>query len=324
LRVIECYRRLENVRIVFMGTPAIAVPVLERLAAEHRIAAVYTQPDAAAGRGMETVVSPVKLEAVKLGLEVVQPAGFKSRDAVLQLKQFQPEAIVVAAYGRILPQEVLEIPPLGCVNVHFSLLPRHRGASPVAGAILAGDEFTGISIMLMDRGMDTGPVLAEYQLPVFDWDTTGSLGLRLSQAAPGAVLEVLQLWKAGQIQPRPQDSSQATYSGLISKNDGSIDWNESAESIWRKSRAYHPWPGIFTSWKGKVLKLIEVKPLQVAMAGVPGTVVGLDQNPGTRIGVITGKGVLGVSTLQLEGRKAIGSDEFYRGQRDFTGAVLPS
>lgn len=311
-------------RLVFMGTPHIAVPVLDRLAAEHDVAAVYTQPDSTAGRGREAAVSPVKLAAARLGLEVVQPAGFKNSQTAQQLKQFQPEVVVVAAYGRILPPEVLEIPRLGCVNVHFSLLPRHRGASPVAGAILAGDAFTGVSIMLMDEGMDTGPVLAAYPIPVFDWDTTRSLGARLSQVAPGAVLEVLQLWKNRQIKPLPQDSSQATYSGMITKDAGFIDWNESAESIWRKSRAYHPWPGIHTSWKGKVLKVIEVKPLQTAREGMPGTVIELAGNPETRIGVITGSGVLGVSTLQLEGRKSVNSAEFYRGQRDFTGTVLPN
>jgi len=311
-------------RLVFMGTPSIAVPVLGRLAAEHDIAAVYTQPDTVAGRGREAVVSPVKQAAVRLGLEVVQPAGFKSCEAALQLKRFQPEVVVVVAYGRILPPDILEIPPLGCVNVHFSLLPRHRGASPVAGAILAGDAFTGISIMLMDSGMDTGPVLVEYQLPIFDWDTTRSLGLKLSEVAPGAVLEALQMWKTGHIKPVPQDSSQATYSGMIAKNAGLINWNEPAESIWRKSRAYYPWPGIHTSWKGKVLKLIEVKPLQIARTGVPGTVIELIENTEARIGVITGKGILGVSMLQLEGKKAVGSAEFYRGQRDFTGTVLPN
>ncbi|MBN1369494.1 MAG: methionyl-tRNA formyltransferase [Dehalococcoidaceae bacterium] len=311
-------------RLVFMGTPSIATPVLGRLAAEHEVAAVYTQPDAAAGRGREAAVSAVKQEAVRLGLEIVQPAGFKSRETVELLKGLKPEAVLVVAYGRILPPEVLEIPPLGCINVHFSLLPRHRGASPVAGAILAGDVFTGISIMLMDRGMDTGPVLAEYQLPIFDWDTARSLGLRLSEVAPGAVIEVLRLWKNGSIKPVPQDSSQATYSGMITKNAGFVDWNESAESIWRKARAYHPWPGIHTVWKGKVLKLIEVKPLQITGAGLPGRVIELAGNQAARIGVITGKGVLAVSTLQLEGRKAVSSAEFYRGQRDITGSVLPN
>jgi len=311
-------------RLVFMGTPSIAIPVLGRLSAEHEVAAVYTQPDATAGRGREAAVSPVKQEAVRLGLEVVQPAGFKSRETVEQLKGFKPEAVVVAAYGRILPPEILGIPPLGCINVHFSILPRHRGASPVAGAILAGDVFTGISIMLMDSGMDTGPVLARYQLPIFDWDTTRSLGARLSEVAPGAVLEVLRLWKNQHITPAPQDSSQATYSGMITKNAGSIDWNESAESIWRKSRAYYPWPGIHTLWKGKVLKLIQVKPLQTSRTGVPGTVIELAGDRQARIGVITGKGILIVSTLQMEGRKAVSSAEFHRGQRDFPGTVLPN
>lgn len=306
-----------------MGTPSIALPVLYRLAGENTIVAVYTRQDAPAGRGRELSMSPVKRAAEELELEVFQPKSFRQEGVIDGFRELQPDAAVVAAYGKILPAELLKIPPLGCINVHFSLLPAYRGASPVAGAIIGGDKFTGISVMLMDPGMDTGPVLAQSSIPVFDHDNTLTLGERLSRLAPGMISEVLPAWASGEIQPRPQDNSRATYSGIIEKEAGRIDWSEPAVRIWRKSRAYYPWPGIFTTWQGRTVKILEAVPVALEITGELGRVIEVE-NGGVKAGIVTGEGVLGLKTLQLEGKKAVSTSEFLRGYRNFTGTVLPT
>ncbi len=306
-----------------MGTPEFALPVLNSLVSEHDVAAVYTRPDAAAGRGRKAAASPVKQRSLELGLPVEQPANFKDPQVVSRFKEYRPEAAVVVAYGRILPPEVLEIPPYGCINVHYSLLPFHRGASPVAGSILAGDCFTGVSIMLMDEGMDTGPVITRAQVPVFYYDTSKSLAGRLSIIAAGILGDALNAWSKGSFRPKKQNNSEATYSGIISKEDGKIDWNESATTIWRKSKAYYPWPGIYTTWRGKTLKLHRVSPLQCEINEPPGTVIEIRENNNFQLGIATGEGVLQVITLQLEGKKTNNSTEFLRGQPGFIGSILP-
>ncbi len=311
-------------RLIFMGTPSIALPVLNGLVGEHEIMALYTQPDTFAGRGRQPVESPIKQRAAELGLPVEQPLNFRDAATISKLRDLQPEVIVVVAYGKILPKLVLEVPPAGCINVHFSLLPYHRGASPLAGAILASNLFTGVSIMLMDRGLDTGPVLSQCQVPLFDHDTAESLGRRLSVIAANILPEVLSSWSNREIQPRTQDNSRATYSGIVSKEDGRIDWHEPADCLWRKSRAYYPWPGIFTSWQGKTLKLTKVVPLDYQFDGNVGTVVELKDNKVFKAGIITGKGTLEIATMQIEGKKAISSSEFIRGRQDFIGSILPS
>ena len=310
-------------RLVFMGTPGIALPALKALNSRHDVIAVYTQPDACSGRGRVVAGSAVKNEALHLGIPVIQPSGFKNSETVDELRELKPEAIVVVAYGRLLPQSVLEIPRLGCMIIHFSILPLHRGASPVAGSILAGDLFTGVSVMLMDKGMDTGPVLSVCQVPIFDWDTTISLGSRLADISGGVICEVLEAWSRQEIQPRLQDESLATYSGIIRKEDGFICWDEEAGTIWRKSRAYTPWPGIYTTWQGKILKLTEVEPAEYTHCGKPGGVVRLEGNAGMTTGVVTGNGVLGIKKLQMEGKKEVEAADFIRGQRGFIGSILP-
>ncbi len=311
-------------RAVFMGTPEFAVPALEYLASnEYQLVAVYTQPDKAAGRGRSLVASPVKRAAIRWQLPVAQPVSFKEAGVVAQLAGFQPEVIVVAAFGQILPQSVLDIPRYGCVNVHPSLLPRFRGASPIAAAILAGSEFTGVSIMLMDRGMDTGPVLARAQVPVSAQDTTGSLTAKLSLIAARLLLDVLPRWLRGEIAPQPQDGNEATYSSVLSKKSGEIDWHLSAVDIGRRVRAFQPWPECYTVWQGRQLKIIEAAPLPGEKTLEAGQVVALDRG-GAAFGVNTGDGVLGVLRVQLEGKRAMSSAEFLRGQRQFIGAVLPS
>jgi len=307
-----------------MGTPEFAIPSLEHLLLnQYQVVAVYTQPDRAAGRGRSLISSPVKRVAIEWGLPVVQPVSFKKAEAVALLASFQPDVIVVAAFGQILPQSVLDIPAHGCINIHPSLLPKFRGASPVAAAILAGDEFTGVSIMLMDAGLDTGPVLVQAQVPISVQDTTGLLTAKLSLIAAQLLLEVLPRWTRGEITPRSQDEAEATYCGTITKNEGVIDWHLSAVDIWRQVRAFHPWPGCYTEWQGKQLKIIEAVPLPGDVTIEAGQVVVVNKE-GVVFGVNTGEGVLGILKVQLEGKRAMSADEFLRGQKQLLGARLPS
>jgi len=307
-----------------MGTPEFAVTSLEHLFLnQYQVVAVYSQPDRAAGRGRSLVSSPVKKAAMEWGLPVVQPVSFRDTEAVAQLASFRPGVIVVAAFGQILPRSVLDIPRHRCINIHPSLLPKFRGASPVAAAILSGDEFTGVSIMLMDRGLDTGPVLAQAQVPISGQDTTGSLTAKLSLLAAQLLLEVLPRWTRGEITPRPQNETKASYSGEFSKKDGEIDWHLPAVDIWRRVRAFHPWPGCYTEWQGKQLKIIEAIPLPGDKKLEVGQVVALNEE-GVAFGVNTGEGVLGISKVQLEGKRTMSAAEFLRGQRQLIGAILPS
>ena len=310
-------------RLVFMGSPQFAVPPMEYLLAEkYEIAAVYTQPDRPAGRGRGLLSSPVKQVACARELRVVQPARLKAAGVVEQLKGFEPDIIVVAAFGQILPRSVLALPRLGCLNIHPSLLPCFRGASPVASAILAGEDFTGVSIMVMDEGLDTGPVLARAQITISPRDTTGSLTAKLSYLGARLLGEALVGWSRGELTPRPQNEAGATHCSPITKGEGEIDWRLPAADIWRRVRAFNPWPGCYTRWQGKSFKIIEAAPLNEASTAKAGRVVALDSKAG--FGVATGDGILGVYRVQMEGKKAISAGEFLRGQREFIGAVLPS
>jgi len=309
-------------RVVFMGSPRFAVPSLEYLvSAGYELAAVYTQPDRTGGRGRSLAASSVKQAAEALGLTVVQPQSLKAPEAVEKLASFKPDIIVVAAFGQLLPKAVLELPRLGCLNVHPSLLPKFRGASPVAAAILAGEDFSGVSIMLLDEGMDSGPVLARAQIPVADSDTTASLSEKLSLVGAGLLGEVLVGWIRGELTPQPQDEAKATYCQPITKAEGEIDWKLSAVEIWRRVRAFYPWPGSYTRWRGKTLKVIEAIPLTAETKAKEGEVVALDSGG---FGIGTGDGVLNILKVQLEGKQALSAADFLRGQRDFIGAVLPS
>jgi len=312
-----------RLRVIFMGTPQFAVPSLEHLALdEYRIMAVYSQPDRKVGRGLSLVSSPVKSTAENLSLTVVQPPSFKEPEVVAELASFHPDVIVVAAFGQILPQLVLNIPTHGCINIHPSLLPRFRGSSPVAAAILAGDEFTGVSIMLMDKGMDTGPILTRAQIPISTQDTTGLLATKLSVVAAQLLLEVLPCWCRGEITPRTQDKAEATYTSQLSKEGGEIDWHLPAVDIWRQVRAFQPWPGCYTRWQGKQLKIIEAVPLPEEKSFKVGEVVALGKE-GAVFGINTGEGVLGILQVQLEGKRAMTAAEFQRGQRQLIGTIVP-
>ncbi len=310
-----------------MGTPEFAIPCLEHLILnQHQVVAVYTQPDKPAGRGRYLFSPPVKRAALTRKLTVVQPGSLNQAEAVAQLAGFHPDVIVVAAFGQLLPQSVLDIPSYGCINIHPSLLPRFRGASPVAAAILAGEEFTGVSIMLMDRGLDTGPVLVRAQIPISELDTTGSLTAKLSQIVARLLPEVLIRWLRGEITPQPQNEAEAIYSGSITKEEGEIDWHLPAVDIWRRVRAFHPWPGCYTIWRGRQLKIIEAVPLAGERTLKIGQVVALApamEGSKPAFGIYTGDGILGILKVQSAGKQAMSAAEFLRGQRQLIGATLP-
>jgi methionyl-tRNA formyltransferase len=308
-------------RIVFMGTPEFAAVPLEFLVLNGAgVIAVYTQPDNKAGRGRTIVAPPVKTIALQYGLPIYQPANLKSAEEKDNLTALKPDVIVIAAFGQILPQDILEIPRYGCLNIHPSLLPRYRGVSPVPAAILNGDEFTGVSVMMLDRGVDTGPVLVQAQVSITGWDTTGSLTEKLSRIGAQLLLEVLPRLVKGQVAPQVQNNAQATYTRLIDKEAGEIDWNQPAVELWRQVRAYQPWPSSYTRWQGKQLKIIEAVPLE-GQSGTPGWVVPLAGD--VAFGVETEAGILGVIRVQMEGKRIMLAGEFLRGQRQLIGALLP-
>jgi methionyl-tRNA formyltransferase len=306
---------------VFMGTPQFAVTILESLLeGRYRVLAVYTQPDKPAGRGHPVVFPPVKKLALERKIPVIQADTFKSSQVVEKLASFHPELIIVAAFGSILPQEVLSLPKFGCLNVHPSLLPRHRGPSPVADTILCGDELAGVTIMLMDAGMDTGPILAQKKVEISFMDTTGSLSSKLADVGAELLRETLPKWLGGELKPQAQDESLATYSKLITSKDAEIDWHLSAVDLWRKIRAYNPQTSCYTWHQGKRLKIHKTIPFGDVARGEIGEVVTLADAPG--IGVVTGHGILGLCEVQLEGRHEMSVNDFVRGKRDFIGSVL--
>jgi methionyl-tRNA formyltransferase len=305
-----------------MGSPGFAVPSLERLiSAGYDVVAVYTQPDRPAGRGRAVVPPPVKKTALEHGLSVVQPENLKSGEPISRLAGYNPDIIVVCAFGQILTQAVLDVPPYQCLNVHFSLLPRHRGASPVAAAILAGDEFTGVSIQLVRVKLDTGPVLASSAVSVSPVDNTGTLTDKLSIVGAHLLDEALLGWLRHEREPRPQDDTKATYFSRMKHDAGEIDWHLPSLEIWRRIRAFNPWPGSYTLWQGKQLKIIEAAPVSQDIAAKPGEVIKLVGREAV-LGVGTGEGVLGILKVQLEGGKAMSAADFLRGHREFTGASL--
>ena len=304
-----------------MGTPQFAEVILECLLhSPYRVVAVYSQPDKPVGRGREVAWSPVKRLAMEHKIPVIQPTTLKSVEAVEELASFKPELIVVAAFGHILSQEVLSLPKFGCVNVHPSLLPQHRGPSPVASALLRGDQLTGVTIMLMDGGMDSGPILAQREVGISLEDTTGSLTQKLAEIGAELLLETLPRWLDGELKPQPQDESQATYSKVITSEDGKIDWHLPAVELWRRVRAYNPWPGCYTWWQGKRLKIHEAVPFSEAGNGEVGKVIALPEP--ASVGVVTGRGILGLCQIQLEGKRRMGVGEFVRGQRNFIDSIL--
>jgi methionyl-tRNA formyltransferase len=317
-----------------MGSPAFAVPSLEGLlGAGHEIALVLAQPDRPAGRGRQPAAPPVAAFARERGLPLFQPPSLKLPEAFGRVHAAAPDVIVVAAYGLILRKEVLDLPPLGCLNVHASLLPRHRGASPISAAILAGDTETGICLMQMEVGLDTGPVLASVSTPIAPTDDTPTLTDRLAQMGKNLLVETLRRWADGEISPTPQDDSLATYAPKISREDARLDWTLRAVDLERRVRAYRGWPDAFTTWQGKQLKVLAARPdpsplpPPLRREGVgrgvqSGCVVLVSDNGTQRPAVITGDGILLLNTVALEGKRPSDGADFVRGYRAFVGADL--
>jgi methionyl-tRNA formyltransferase len=312
-----------RLRVVFMGTPAVAVPVLSAiLDAGHEVVGVYTQPDRPAGRERPLRPPEAKVFAVERGISVFQPASLrkdeKSRRA---LEALAPDVIVVAAYGLFLPADLLDLPNLGALNVHPSLLPRYRGPSPVASAILAGEADTGVTIIRLDEGMDSGPVVAQRETAIGADETAGDLTVRLFDMGAALLVENLPSWEAGDIQAIAQDHSQATVTARLARKDGEMEWRRPAVELSRQVRAYDLWPGTSTRWRGKLLKVLaaSVSEHEVAARTSPGAVVAL---PDGRVGIGTGAGILEVARVQIEGRRAVTGREFVAGYRDFVGSVV--
>ncbi len=300
-------------KLVFAGTPAFALPTLEALRrAGHSIAAVYTQPDRRAGRGRTIVPSPVKQYALAHGLNLRQPERLAGAER--ELAQLAPEAIVVVAYGLILPAALLGIPRYGCINVHASLLPRWRGAAPIARAIEAGDAETGVTIMQMEAGLDTGPILLQRATPILPTDTTARLEQRLAQLGAEALLAALEQLARGEVTPRPQEHARACYAPKLQKTETPIDWAQPAPVLHRKIRAFNPWPVATTVWRGQVLRLWDVGPLapERISAPAPGVIVAADS---AGVHVQTGDGVLTITRLQAPGARVLPAGEFVRGAR---------
>lgn len=305
-------------RVTFCGTAAFAVPSLRALAQHHDVVLVVTQQDRAAGRGRKRQPPPVKLAAAELNLAVAQPRSLRKESSVEAFAAASADIIVVAAYGKILPRAILDLPPHGCLNVHASLLPRHRGAAPVSAAILAGDAESGITIMQMDEGLDTGPIIRQRSLPLTGCETTGSLTASLAQLGADLLIPTMEEWSAGHLKPQPQADSSATYAPPLKKEDGYVRWEEDAESICRHVRAMQPWPGAATFWQNRQLKVLRARPIAGCTSGPPGSVI-LRQKD---LAVAAGAGIVVLEEVQMAGKRAMAAADFLNGYGAIVGAEL--
>ena len=308
-----------TLNIVFMGSPTFAVPILEQLARHYAVVGVVTQPDRPAGRGNKLTPPPIKEVANRLGIPVIQPLRLSEPAAMSQLEQWQPDLIVVAAFGQILKPNVLNLPPFGCVNVHASLLPRWRGAAPIAAAILHGDPESGITIMKMDEGVDTGLILSQRAIPISDSDNCLTLSVRLAELGAQLLLETLPDYLEGKITPQQQDHQKATYAPMLKKEHGELDFHQPAIDLWRKVRAFYPWPAAFTYLDGKHLIIHEVSPIEIAHDFPIGQTVRYQK----KAAVATAKGLLELVKVQPSGKKLISGSDLINGYRDWGKIVLP-
>jgi methionyl-tRNA formyltransferase len=306
--------------VVFMGTPEFAVPTLEALLeSKHTVRAVITQPDKPAGRGRQLKAPPVKKLALERGVPCLQPAKLRDQAVIEEIASFRPEVIVVAAYGKILPPQVLAIPPRGCINVHASLLPKYRGAAPIQWAIIHGETETGITIMLMDEEMDHGPILLQRPVPIMPEETAGELHDRLAPIGAACLMEALDKLESGTLVPRPQDHSRATYAPMLTKEDGRVDWSQPARSVLWRIRGVTPWPGAATTLEGEPLKIWKASLGPEEVEGQPGEVVSAaDQG----LLVACGQGSVLVEELQLAGKRRMDVASFLRGRPVEPGTIL--
>ena len=303
-------------RIVFMGSPEFAVPTLKALAQNYPVVGIITQPDREAGRGRTLTPPPVKRLALELGLPIIQPEKLRQPEAMQQLQAWQPDVIVVAAFGQILRPAVLDLPRHGCVNVHASLLPRWRGAAPIQAAILHGDAQTGVTIMRMDAGVDTGPIINQRSLPILEDENSAKLSERLAQLGGELLLETLPAYLQGKLQPTPQNEALAAYCKMLTKEDGALDFTQSSTSLEHKVRAFQPWPGGFTTWQGQMLKIqhataVQAQALEKIVA--PGEHVIFKGLPA----IGTGDGLLVLNELQPAGKKPMSGKAFLQGTRNW-------
>jgi methionyl-tRNA formyltransferase len=313
--------------LVFCGTPGFAVPTLQRLVeAGHSVPLVVTQPDRPRGRGMEVAVSPVKDAAIRQGISVVQPGAIKNnaefRD---QLAAIAPDAIVVVGYGRIIPQWMIDLPRLGNLNLHGSLLPKYRGAAPIQWAIANGESVTGVTTMRIDAGLDTGDILMQREIPIAPEDTAETLGPKLASIGADLMVETLRELENGQVRPTPQNHSQATLAPILKKEDGRMDFSRTAKELFNRLRGFQPWPGAFTIFKGKTLQVHRAQLLQHGVKLAPGQIA----VEGTRLFVGCGENkakeadtTLELIAIQLEGKRRMTAPEFINGYRPKSGDRL--
>jgi methionyl-tRNA formyltransferase len=298
----------EPLNIIFAGTPEFATTALQALlTTHHRVVAVYTQPDRPAGRGRKVQISPVKKLALERGLEVRQPNSLKDESVQQAMADLNADLMVVVAYGLLLPQAVLDIPRLGCINIHASLLPRWRGAAPIQRALLAGDKESGVTIMQMEAGLDSGPMLYTLKTPIRDDDTGGSLHDRLAELGAQALLASLPGLVDGRLLAEGQDEQLANYANKLEKQEGLIDWSQSADEIHRKVRAFNPWPVAQCRYDDKVMRIWQTQPLNEGCAAIPGEVLRCGK---AGIDVATGDGVLRIIQLQMPGKRAMSAADF--------------
>jgi methionyl-tRNA formyltransferase len=311
-----------GVKLVFCGTPMFAVPCLERLVmAGHEVMLVVTQPDRPHGRGMTLSAPPVKQAALKLGLPVLQPEKIKSNPEFQdQLTALEPEAIIVVGYGRIIPTWMLQLPPLGNINVHGSLLPKYRGAAPIQWAIANGETTTGVTTMRIDEGLDTGDMLMQREMEIRPDDTAITLAPRMAEIGAELLVETLAGLAEGNMRPVPQDDSQATLAPILKKEDGQIDFSRTAKEICQRLRGFQPWPGAFTQYRGKTLKIVAAEPASANLEVAPGEMYihGSDQ----LLAGCAGGTLLALLQLQPEGKKAMAAREFISGYRPASGEKL--
>ena len=307
-------------RIVFMGTPDFSVPTLEALLkGGHEVIGVVTQPDRPKGRGKAVLMTPVKEKALEYGIPVYQPVKAREESFVELLRSLKPDAMVVIAFGQILPKAILDIPKYGCINIHASLLPKYRGAAPLQWVVLEGEKETGITTMMMDVGMDTGDMLEKLVVPVDKKETYGSIHDKLSVLGGELILSTLEKLENGTLERTPQPEDEATYTKKITKVMGDIDWTEDAAVIERYIRGLNPWPSAYTSWNGKTLKIWDADVLEQEYSGEPGEIIKVEKDG---VLVKTGKDTLVLREVQLEGKKRMEIQAFLRGYQLSHGAIL--
>ena len=310
----------DSLAIVYMGTPDFAVPPLEALAhSDHRVVGVVTQPDRPKGRGRKLTAPPVKQTAERFGIPVLQPETVRTDEFHRHMTELSPDLFVVVAFGQILPQSLLDIPRKGAINVHASLLPRHRGAAPIQWAIIEGDPETGVTTMMMDKGMDTGDILLMDRTPIARDETAATLHDRLSTMGAKTLMRTLDELVAGALTRTPQDHAKATYAAMLKKSDGEIDWSDSAEAIDRRIRGLTPWPGAYTFTDGMRLKIFKATAMDRSVSVPPGTI--LECFPG-ELRIATGKGALAIKEIQGASGKRLPIDDFLCGCRLPDGTCL--